>query len=82
MCFKLRAGYFCQGLLFLFVLFACKTNSSDRLDTGISSSQALFFDSVWVETSTVQKTNFTTEIWCNGSLQAGQKIIINAEYCL
>jgi RND family efflux transporter MFP subunit len=74
---KVRNVYFV--LLSIVMLVACKTNESNKTDNGPEVVPATSNDTVWVETAIVEPGNFTTETWCNGTLQAGQKAIVPFE---
>ena len=74
---KVKNIYFV--LLSLVMLVACKTKNSDKSDNSPATLPATANDTVWVETAFVEPGNFTTETWCNGTLQAGQKAIVPFE---
>lgn len=66
-------------LFFLILVASCSSNGRDSSAVTDTVAKLQSNDTANVETSIVQKINFTTEIWCNGSLQAGQKAIVPFE---
>lgn len=76
---KMRTSYILAILIFS---FSCgkKTTTSYNQSTKVVLGEPI--DTIVIETFTAKIVNFTTEIWCNEALQAGQKNIISAEYSL